>query len=97
MPRYTYNITTWIDEELEEKALYCEVDYTYHKEEKEVWTESNGDPGTPGYPAYVDIHAIYMPLKDENGNTVGTDIMPILHEMDIDLDNIENQILKENE
>jgi hypothetical protein len=38
-----------------------------------------------------------MPLKDENGNTVGADIMPILHEMDIDLDNIENQILKENE
>jgi len=94
MARYTYNITTWIDEELEEKALYCEVDYTYNKAEKEVWSESNGDPGTPGSPAYIDINAVYMPLKDENGNTVGVDIMPLLDEMDIDLDNIDDIILK---
>lgn len=89
MARYTIDI---------DKTLYCEVEYTYHKKEDQVWSESNGDPGTPGYPAYVEVHAIYMPLKDENGNTVGADILPILDDMiDIDLDNIEDKILRYNE
>ena len=86
MARYTYNI---------DETLYCEVDYTYHKKEEEVWTESNGDPGTPGHPAYIEVHAVYMPLKDEIGNVVGVDVMPLLHEMDIDLENIE-EIIENN-
>tara|TARA_R100000935_G_C2741590_1_gene126074 strand:- start:29 stop:301 length:273 start_codon:yes stop_codon:yes gene_type:complete len=87
MARYTYNI---------DKTLYWEIEYSYNKKVKEVWSESNGDPGTPGYPAYIEVHAIYMPLKDENGNKVGVDIMPLLDQMDggMDLDNIEDLILK---
>ena len=85
MARYKYNI---------DKTLYCEIEYSYNKKEQEVWSESNGDPGTPGSPAYIEVHAVYMPLKDENGHIVGVDIMPLLDEMDIDLDNIEDIILE---
>jgi len=36
-----------------------------------------------------------MPLKDEIGNVVGVDVMPLLREMDIDLENIE-EIIENN-
>ena len=49
-----------------------EVEYLYHKGEEAVWTDPNGDPGTPGYPAVVEILAVFATLKDKNNNDIET-------------------------
>ncbi len=50
------------------KSITLEVDYRIHKGEPEITTLSNGDPGTPGTAADVEIHALWY--SDQLGDSV---------------------------
>ena len=61
----------------EDGDFILSIEYTHTAGEEMVHTESNGDPGTPGYPTVVEITAIYTAAKDENDNDVMIDILCI--------------------
>jgi len=75
-------------------GLDLEIDYLYDPGEPMVWTEPNGDPGTPGCGPSIEILAVYTILKDKNNNEVTVDILPI---WDYDLDTLEEEILESYE
>jgi|TARA_R110000772_G_scaffold242105_1_gene354488 hypothetical protein len=74
-------------------GLEVEVEYLYDEGEPTVWTESNGDPGTPGYPPSVEILGVFTILKDKNNKDLRVDILPI---WDYDLESLEEEILEKN-
>ena len=75
-------------------GMFMEVTYTYHKGEEEVHTESNGDPGTPGYPDTVTIDEVWTYLPDMSDNDIGVNIMDIIYNFEGDLiEALENEIL----
>jgi hypothetical protein len=73
-------------------GIELDVVYTYDPGEAEVWTESNGDPGTPGIAPSVEITAAYSLLKDRNNNDVMVDILPldIVNQYDIEEEILES-------
>lgn len=52
------------DAELSESGLEIHVEYDYYPGEDDQIYDSNGDPGTPGYPPTVEITAIWAELPD---------------------------------
>lgn len=74
-------------------GLEVEIEYMYDEGEPTVWTEPNGDPGTPGYPPSVEILAVFTMLKDKNNKELRVDILPI---WDYDLESLEEEILEKN-
>jgi|TARA_B110000977_G_scaffold152345_1_gene193450 hypothetical protein len=74
-------------------GLEIEIEYLYDEGEPTVWTEPNGDPGTPGYPPSVEILTVFTLLKDRNNNDVMVDILPI---WDYDLETLEEEIIERN-
>tara|TARA_R110001606_G_scaffold394632_1_gene565733 strand:+ start:1265 stop:1522 length:258 start_codon:yes stop_codon:yes gene_type:complete len=74
-------------------GLEVEIEYIYDAGEPEVWTEPNGDPGTPGYPPSVEILSVFTSLKDKDNKDIMVDILPI---WDYDLETMEDEILKKN-
>jgi hypothetical protein len=71
------------------------IEYNHEPGEEMVHTEPNGDPGTPGYAAGIEIMAIYVTLKDENNNQVTVDILPLTDEFitEGDVEDFEEEIL----
>ena len=74
-------------------GLEVEIEYIYDAGEPEVWTEPNGDPGTPGHPPSVEILSVFTSLKDKDNKDIMVDILPI---WDYDLETMEEEILKKN-
>ncbi len=74
-------------------GLEVEIEYIYDAGEPQVWTEPNGDPGTPGYPPSVEILSVFTSLKDKDNKDIMVDILPI---WDYDLETMEEEILKKN-
>ena len=74
-------------------GLEVEIEYMYDEGEPTVWTDSNGDPGTPGYPPSVEILAVFTMLKDKNNKELRVDILPI---WDYDIESLEEEILEKN-
>jgi hypothetical protein len=75
------------------------VNYAYEPGEEEVWTESNGDPGTPGCPSTVEVINVFTLLLDANNKNVPINIMSIL-EMDnfsSYIEDLEEEILEYHE
>lgn len=62
-----------------ESELYgnVTVEYTFDPGEPDQWYDSNGDPGTPGYPASVDIYHVWTTLKDKSGTEHEVDLLPV--------------------
>jgi hypothetical protein len=52
------------DTELSESGLEIHIEYDYYPGEDDQIYDSNGDPGTPGYPPTVEITAIWAELPD---------------------------------
>jgi len=70
------------------------VEYIFEPAEEQIWTSSNGDPGTPGSAASVEITNIWTLLKDTNGKFVNVDIKELVEIEYLDLLDLEEQILK---
>jgi len=67
------------------------VEYAYDPGEPEVWTEPNGDPGTPGTGPSVDIYHVWYSATDRLGNIISVDVQNLIE------DNIEDKILEDHE
>ena len=81
----------------EDGDFILSIEYTHTAGEEMVHTESNGDPGTPGYPTVVEITAIYTAARDENDNEVMIDILSIANLLSDEFDDcssLENEILE---
>ena len=76
----------------EYNGTLLEIEYEYDPGEKTVWTESNGDPGTPGIAASIEIYTIWAVLKDRNGNSIDVDVTNFIH-----THHIESKILESYE
>jgi hypothetical protein len=70
------------------------VEYIFEPAEEQIWTSSNGDPGTPGSADSVEITNIWTLLKDTNGKFVNVDIKELVEIEYLDLLDLEEQILK---
>jgi hypothetical protein len=72
------------------------IEYVFEPAEEQIWTSSNGDPGTPGSAASVEIISIWKALKDNKGYLVNVDIKELFEaeHLDLDMDLLEEQILE---
>ena len=78
--------------EYEYNGTLLDIEYEYDPGEKTVWTESNGDPGTPGVAASIEIYTIWALLKDRNGNSIDVNVTDFIH-----THHIESKILETHE
>ena len=67
------------------------IQYSYDPGEPDQWYDSNGDPGTPGYGPFVEVHHVWYVTKDRLGNFVSVDVQDLLEE------NFEERILETHE
>tara|TARA_R110001592_G_scaffold34089_2_gene117423 strand:- start:2544 stop:2810 length:267 start_codon:yes stop_codon:yes gene_type:complete len=75
--------------------LEIDFHYDYQAGEPEVWTEANGDPGTPGTGPSITFHKAMLVLADIHEHKVTVDISPLLHEMiDLDMEVVEDNIIE---
>jgi|TARA_B110000908_G_C10155156_1_gene403280 hypothetical protein len=75
-----------------------DIEYEYDEGEPMVWTEPNGDPGTPGYPSTVVITHAFCSLKNAKGIYVVVDILPVFDMIvEDDICNLEDEILESHE
>tara|TARA_R110001606_G_scaffold238678_1_gene386690 strand:+ start:1662 stop:1934 length:273 start_codon:yes stop_codon:yes gene_type:complete len=89
MESYIYNTN---------RDLEIEFVYDYEPGEPMIHTYPNGDPGHPGVNPEIKIIKALVILKERNSeNTIEIDLNELYEELDIDLDHIEDLILKEHE
>lgn len=68
-----------LDVELElEEYGNVTVEYTYDPGEPDEYYDSRGNPGTPGYPASVDIYHVWATFKDRTGKDCEVDLLPVI-------------------
>ena len=78
--------------EYEYNGNLLEIEYEYDPGEETVWTESNGDPGTPGIAPSIEIYKIWSVLKDREGKFRDVDVTDFIH-----TNHIESKILETHE
>jgi antirestriction protein len=72
------------------------IEYNYIPGDEDNWSDSNGDPGTPGVSDSVEIIAVYKNLLDKHNKTHAVDILSII-ESYCDIDYQKEEILKHHE
>ena len=77
-----------------ESELYGDVivEYTYDPGEPDQYYDLNGDPGTPGYPASVDIYHVWATFKDRTGKSCEVNLLPI-----VDTDEFYDEVMRNHE
>ena len=79
------------------EGMEITVEYNYETGEDVVHTEPNGDPGTPGYPATVEITAVFTTLLNMSDEYIPINIMSILELDSSYIEKIEEEILESHE
>jgi hypothetical protein len=82
--------------EIKINNVTIDVIYTFIEGESEVYTEPNGDPGTPGFPPGVEIQEAWVELSNDRGGTSVVNILQFI-DMGIALFDIEEKLLEDHE
>lgn len=67
------------DTELPYSGLDVHIEYDYYPGEPDQMYDSNGDPGTPGYPPSIEITAIWADLPNPSGVDQEVDVLDVYH------------------
>ena len=92
MNTYTHTIV------IGNKEIDLEIDYYYEPGEPDEYYDQHGNPGTPGYPASIEMAHVWWTLQDDKKNEVTVDVLPVLDIIiEGDIYNLEEDILNHHE